>query len=116
MDDFLIDTIELCQGVIKVDRQCSVYHFYNTCDHVNKTMLLVDDTPTEYTFEFFERDDRCIVLDGRKIHMDRNIRKMQLQLVLEETRRVLVHAMIKGLVVVVRLGDIVCDFLTFNDE
>lgn len=48
--------------------------------------------------------------------MDRNIRRMQLQLVLEETRRILVHAMIRGLVVVVRLGDIVCDLLTFNDE
>ena len=77
MDDFLVDTIELCQGVIKVDCQCSMFHFYNTCEHVNKTMLLVDDTPTEYTFQFFEGDDRCIVLDARKI-VRRQLRVRQL--------------------------------------
>jgi hypothetical protein len=78
MEDFLNDTLDLVQGVVEPDCDCSGYYFYGTCEHVrirtclrlclsppllrpltslppvlqvHKTLLLVDDTEDEASFE-----------------------------------------------------------------
>ena len=34
MEDFLNDTLDLVQGVVEPDCDCSGYYFYGTCEHV----------------------------------------------------------------------------------
>jgi hypothetical protein len=51
------------------------------------------------------------------MHLDLNVRKVKIEVVLEEARRTLVHCMIKGKVLVVHLGSCCVDFLhTFHDD
>ena len=45
------DTLDLVQGVVEPDCDCSGYYFYGTCEHVHKTLLLLDDTEDEDSFE-----------------------------------------------------------------
>jgi hypothetical protein len=116
MDDFLNDTLDLVQGLVTPECDCSVNYFYGTCAHVNKTMLLVDETDDEASYEFFESSPRCVIIDARKVYADRVIKKMPLQKVLESMRIPLVNAMQNGKAVVVRMGDVAADFLTTNDE
>ena len=116
INDFLEDTLDIAQGHFKVDCGCSEYHFYATCGHVNRTMILIDTLYKEPTLDFFEDSDRCIVMDAMKLHRDRTVRRLPLREILEDVRHILVHAMMEGKVVVVRCGDVVCDFSTLNDE
>lgn len=44
MQDFLNDSLDLVQGLEHIECNCSMHYFYGTCEHVHKTMLLVDDT------------------------------------------------------------------------
>ncbi len=53
MNVFLEDTLDLVQGLTNADCDCSVYYFYGTCEHVNKTLMLVDNTDDEDSFSFF---------------------------------------------------------------
>ncbi len=55
-------------------------------------------------------------MDARKIYADRLIKGLPLQRVLEGMRITLVHAMMHGKAVVVRMGDTVADFLTCDDD
>ncbi len=115
MDDFLTDTLDLVQSVSTVDCDCSAFYFYETCEHVHKTILLVDDTEDEDSAEYFANSDRVIVLDGVKIYSDRIIKKFPMQRILEDIRCTLVDAMTHGKVVVVRLQDTAADFLSLDD-
>lgn len=81
-----------------------------------KTLLLVDATSTEQSLKFFLNDDRCVVLDGYKMHFDRTMKKKRLKLILEEARLTLVNAMINGKTIIFRLKDVCLDLLTCNDE
>ena len=112
----LEDTIDLAQSIIEVNCHCSQFHFHGVCEHVNKTMLLVDDIPGEPSRAYFEDHDRCILLDGIKIHDDRLVKRLSMQVILEEMRRKLVHAMLEGETLVVRCGNKAIDWLTLNDE
>jgi hypothetical protein len=116
MQGMLEDALDLCQGVLVVDCPCSAFYFHGTCDHVNKTILLVDDLPGEPSLEYFEDHDRCIILDGIKVHNDRLVKRLRLQDVLEDIRRKIVYCMINGLTLVVRCGNKAVDWLTCNDE
>jgi hypothetical protein len=116
MEDFLNDTLDLVQGVNEVDCECSAFYFYGTCDHVHRTILLVDDTDNEDSADFFADSERCVVLDGVKIYSDRTIKKLPLQLVLEYVRSTLVYAMQNGKVVIVRMQDTAADFLSLDDD
>ena len=112
----LEDSLDLAQGLIQVDCPCSAYFFHGTCSHINKTILLVDDKPGEPSLEYFGDHDRCIVLDGIKIHDDRFVKRLSLQVVLEDIRRKIVYCMLHGCTLVVRCGDKAVDWLTCNDE
>ena len=112
----LEDTIDLTQSIIEVSCQCSQFHFHGVCEHVNKTMLLVDDIPGEPSRAYFEDHDRCIVLDGIKIHNDRLVKRLPMQIILEDMRRKLVRAMQEGETLVVRCGSKAIDWLTIDDE
>lgn len=82
-----------------------------------KTLLVVD--PEEIALDHFLSDPHFtyVVLDGRKMHLDRNAKRMTLHTILEEARRSLVHCMMQGKVLVVNLGGICVDFLnTFHDN
>jgi hypothetical protein len=51
------------------------------------------------------------------MHSDLNVRKVRIDVILEEARRTLVHAMMRGRILVVWMGDIPVDFLhTFQDD
>jgi len=83
----------------------------------NKTFLIVD--PREKAIESFlsDPDFSYVILDARKMHLDKNVRKIDVKLILEEARRLLVQSMMKGKIFVVRLGALCVDFLnTFHDE
>ena len=113
--DFLNDTLDMVQGMTVVDCDCSAFYFYGTCEHVHKTILLVDDTENEDSNEYFEESERVIILDAVKIYSDRVIKKLPLQRILEDIRSSLVNAMSLGKVIVVRLQDTATDFLSLND-
>jgi hypothetical protein len=81
-----------------------------------KTFLIVDNTPAEDSLAFCLEEERCIVLDGRKLHFDRTMKRKPLRLILEDARLVLLNAMIHGKTVVLRLKDVCLDVLTMNDE
>ena len=81
-----------------------------------KTVLLVDTTANEETLEYFLNEERCIVLDGNKMHFDRTMRKRKLALILQDARLVLLNAMLHGKTVVLRLKDVCLDLLTCSDE
>ena len=81
-----------------------------------KTPLLVDSSPNESSLEFFLNDERCIVLDGNKMHFDRMMKKRKLNLILEDARLILLNAMIHGKTVIFRLKDVCLDLLTCDDE
>jgi len=116
MEDFLNDSLDLVQGLEHIECSCSVHYFYGTCEHVHKTMLLVDGTEDEDSHDFFENSDRCVILDARKVYADLKIKKLPKQKVLESMRITLVHAMIYGKTCVVRMGDTAADLLTTDDE
>ena len=40
-----------------------------------KTFLVVDITPAEDSLAFCLEEERCIVLDGRKLHFDRTLKR-----------------------------------------
>jgi len=86
------------------------------CGEELPTLLLVDSSPSESSLEFFLNDERCIVLDGYKMHLDRNMKKRKLQLILKDARLILLDAMVHGKTVVFRLKDVCLDLLTCNDE
>lgn len=82
-----------------------------------KTLLVVD--PEDIAMDHFLSDPHFtyVVLDARKMHLDRNSRGMSLRDILEEARRSLVHSMMQGKVLVVALGNVCVDFLgTFRDD
>lgn len=110
------DALDLSQNLIEVDCPCSGFYFHGTCSHINKTILLVDDLPGEPSREYFADHDRCIILDGIKVHDDRHVKRLRLQVVLEDIRRKIVYCMLNGCTLVVRCGDKAVDWLTCNDE
>ena len=81
-----------------------------------KTALLVDSMPDEASLAFLLNEERCIVLDGYKMHFDRTMRKRKLPLILEDARLVLLNAMVHGKTLVFRLKDVCLDLLTCDDE
>lgn len=79
-------------------------------------LLLVDQQFEEALNEYFLNEERVVVLDGRKLHFDLTMKKRKLHLVLEEARRSLLHAMVHGKTVVLRLAHVCFDLLSACDE
>lgn len=79
-------------------------------------MLLVDHHFEEALNEYFLNEERVVVLDGRKLHFDLTMKKKKLHLVLEDARRSLLHAMVHGKTVVLRLANVCFDLLSTCDE
>jgi hypothetical protein len=85
--------------------------------HIKKSLLIVDSTRDEYTKKFFEKSSEYVILDGKTLHRKKFIRKTPLPTLLDECRHLLVYAMLRGKILVVRLGEIAVDFMnTFCDE
>ncbi len=81
------------------------------------TPILCDHTPNEDTLQYFlSFSNIYTVIDARKIHLDYHVRRLPINVIFEDIRFRLVHAMKSGKTLVIRMGDTTVDFLNiFND-
>ena len=52
-------------------------------EDTKKTILLIDTSLAEESLYWFQNSERCVVLDGEKLHLARTMRKCRLQVLLE---------------------------------
>ena len=116
-DDSLTDSVDV-ENVKPSDlKNLLKQGAFNPETGLKKTFLLVD--PAEIFLRYFQDDANFsfVILDAKKMHFDKYIRKVKMPVILEEARRKLAYAMMKGKVLVVDMGDIAVDFLsTFHDD
>lgn len=81
------------------------------------TPILCDHTPDEDTLQYFlSFSNIYTVIDARKMHLDYHVRRLPFNVIFEDIRFRLVHAMKSGKTLVLRMGDTTVDFLNiFND-
>lgn len=98
-------------------REVYVHNLVAEARNNPKTLLLVDNTPDEYTHQVLSRSSDYTMLDARVMHRKKFIRNSPLHLLLEEARHMLVYAMLRGKTLVIRLAEVSVDFnATFCDE
>ena len=107
LENYLHDIFDRIQGLTISEEQ----------RRSEKTILLLAPSDQEHSLnEYYLNNERCVVLDAKKLHFDRTMKHKKLHLVLEEARRTLLHAMIQGKTVVCRLAAVCFDLLSFCDE
>lgn len=83
----------------------------------NKTPLFVDTSSDESLLNLLRSHADFVILDAKKIHWENSVKKFTIDDILERCRALLVFAMRRGRILVVRMQGTSADFLqTFNDD
>jgi hypothetical protein len=99
------------------DRDGFLQRVVDENSHEKRPLLLVDQTPDEYSHKFFERSAEYVILDAKLLHRKFFVRKTPLMTLLNECRHLLVYAMMRGKTLVIRFCELAVDFQgTFCDE
>lgn len=81
------------------------------------TPLFVDASENEDSLRILRGDSNYVILDAKKLHWEYQLKKFSVEEILEQCRALLVFAMRRGRILVVRLNSCSTDFLnTLNDQ
>ena len=83
----------------------------------DKTLFIIDTSRDEVSVSLFSENDNFILFDAKLLNIKYRIQKKDIFYLLYESSFYLTNAMIRGKILVVRMGDSIIDFNnTFCDE